>query len=57
MGEAGGKIVDANPGNWEPKVEGRRYLAVRAGEGQDGIVKEFWGHVQGRFEVDENSTS
>ncbi|CAI6340441.1 unnamed protein product [Periconia digitata] len=57
LGEAGGKVVDANPGNWKPKVEGRRYLAVRAGEGQDGIVEEFWGHVQGRFEVDENSTS
>lgn len=51
--EAGGKMVDANPGNWEPKVEGRRYLAIRAGEGQDKVIEEFWGHVQGRFEVSE----
>jgi myo-inositol-1(or 4)-monophosphatase len=49
--EAGGIMVDANPGNWEPRVEERRYMAVRGGEGQKGIVEEFWGLVEGRFEV------
>jgi myo-inositol-1(or 4)-monophosphatase len=49
--EAGGVMVDANPGNWEPRIEERRYMAVRAGEGQKGIVEEFWGLVEGRFEV------
>ncbi|ORX99560.1 hypothetical protein BCR34DRAFT_495301 [Clohesyomyces aquaticus] len=49
--EAGGIMVDANPGNWEPRIEERRYLAVRAGEGQKRIVEEFWGLVEGRFEV------
>ncbi|KAF2792596.1 inositol monophosphatase [Melanomma pulvis-pyrius CBS 109.77] len=49
--EAGGIIVDANPGNWEPRVEGRRYLAVRGGEGQREVVEELWGLVQGRYKV------
>ncbi|KAF2871999.1 hypothetical protein BDV95DRAFT_493017 [Massariosphaeria phaeospora] len=49
--EAGGIMVDANPGNWEPRIEERRYMAVRGGEGQKEIVEEFWGLVEGRFEV------
>ncbi|KAF2097861.1 inositol monophosphatase [Rhizodiscina lignyota] len=49
--EAGGIMVDANPGNWDPSLEGRRYLAVRNGEGQKEIVEQFWSHIQGRFEV------
>jgi myo-inositol-1(or 4)-monophosphatase len=49
--EAGGIMVDANPGNWEPRVEERRYMAVRGGDGQRGIVEEFWGLVEGKFEV------
>ncbi|KAF2198360.1 inositol monophosphatase [Delitschia confertaspora ATCC 74209] len=49
--EAGGIIVDANPGNWEPRVDGRRYMAVRGGDGQRQVVEEFWSHVQGNFEV------
>ncbi|KAI4923019.1 hypothetical protein J4E90_001455 [Alternaria incomplexa] len=49
--EAGGIMVDANPGNWDPKVEGQRYMAVRGGEGQKEIVEEFWGLVEGAFEV------
>lgn len=51
LSEAGGLVVDANPGNWEPSVDGRRYLAVRGGEGQRGIVEEFWGCVEGVYEV------
>ncbi|KAL5378544.1 hypothetical protein PMIN06_011287 [Paraphaeosphaeria minitans] len=51
LGEAGGRVVDANPGNWAPRVDERRYLAVRGGEGQEGLIEEFWGLVEGRFEV------
>jgi len=49
--EAGGEIVDANRGNWTPGVDERRYLAVRKGEGQRGLIEEFWGNVQGTLEV------
>jgi myo-inositol-1(or 4)-monophosphatase len=49
--EAGGIMVDANPGNWEPRVDERRYMAVRGGEGQKAIVEEFWGQVHGKCEV------
>lgn len=49
--EAGGIMVDGNPGEWQPRVDQRRYLAVRKGEGQKGVVEEFWGFVQGKFEV------
>ncbi|KAL2005029.1 hypothetical protein VTN00DRAFT_2879 [Thermoascus crustaceus] len=51
--EAGGIIVDGNPGNWDAKVDGRKYLAVRAspdGEGQKEIIEELWSHIQGKFE-------
>lgn len=49
--EAGGMMVDANPGNWEPRLDERRYLAVRGGEGQKDIINEFWSLVDGAFEV------
>ncbi|KAL6706611.1 hypothetical protein ACN47E_005367 [Coniothyrium glycines] len=49
--EAGGVMVDANPGNWNPRVEERRYFAVRGGEGQKEVIEEFWSLVDGRFEV------
>lgn len=51
--EAGGIIVDANPGEWTPRLDSRKYLAVRGspnGEGQKEIVEEFWSHVQGRLD-------
>lgn len=51
LSEAGGFIVDGNPGNWNQSVDGRRYLAVRKGEGQKEIVEEFWSFVQGKMEV------
>ncbi|KAI9881634.1 MAG: hypothetical protein M1830_000199 [Pleopsidium flavum] len=51
--EAGGLVVDGNPGGWEPEVDGRVYLAVRAApSGQREIVEEFWGQVVGRFEYE-----
>lgn len=49
--EAGGIMVDANPGNWEPRIDERRYMAVRGGSGQKEIVEEFWSLVEGRFAV------
>ena len=51
--EAGGIIVDGNPGNWETQVDSRKYLAVRAaanGEGQRELVQEFWDQIQGRLD-------
>lgn len=49
--EAGGEIVDANPGQWKPRVDERRYLAVRSGSGQKELIEEFWSHVPGKLEV------
>jgi myo-inositol-1(or 4)-monophosphatase len=49
--EARGIVVDANPGNWEARVDGRRYLAVRGAVDQKKIVEEFCGFVQGRYEM------
>jgi len=42
--EAGGIMVSGNPGEWDVQVEGRKYLAIRAGdkEGQKKIVEEVW---------------
>lgn len=43
LSEAGGLMVSANPGDWEPAIDARVYLAVRgAPEGQKELVKEFW---------------
>jgi myo-inositol-1(or 4)-monophosphatase len=49
--ESGGKMVDANPGNWSPRIDERRYFAVRGGEGQKEVIEEFWSLVDGAFEV------
>ncbi|KAE8445394.1 hypothetical protein EG329_013407 [Mollisiaceae sp. DMI_Dod_QoI] len=50
--EAGGIMVGGNPGDWEPTIEGRKYLAIRgAPSGQKEIVEEFWGVIgDGRME-------
>ena len=51
--EAGGLIVDGNPGIWDIPVDNRKYLAVRgAPTGQKEIVKEFWGHVVGTMDYE-----
>jgi myo-inositol-1(or 4)-monophosphatase len=43
LAEAGGMMVDGHPGNWNPPIDNRRYLAVRpATSGQREIVEEFW---------------
>lgn len=53
--EAGGIIVDGNPGSWDPAVDSRKYLAVRGapeGKGQKEFVEEFWSYVEGRMEYE-----
>ncbi|KAG5957058.1 hypothetical protein E4U58_006301 [Claviceps cyperi] len=41
--EAGGIMVSGNPGEWDPELESRIYLAVRgAPKGQKELVEEFW---------------
>ena len=46
--EAGGIVAGANPGEWEPSLEGRSYLAVRgAPVGQIQVVEELWSHMGG----------
>ncbi|EOD44100.1 putative inositol monophosphatase protein [Neofusicoccum parvum UCRNP2] len=48
--EAGGIVASTNPGNWEPELEGRCYLAVRGApsDGQEKVVEELWGLMDGR---------
>lgn len=50
--EAGGMVVGGNKGEWEPKVDGRRYLVLRRGAGRE-IVEEFWSKIQGRLEYED----
>ena len=43
--EAGGLVASANPGDWDPSLEGRLYFAVRHAkrEEQKKVVEELWG--------------
>jgi myo-inositol-1(or 4)-monophosphatase len=53
LAEAGGIMVDGSPGGWEPRLDGRKYLAVRGspgGAGQKELVEEFWSYIQGPLE-------
>ncbi|KAI1210876.1 inositol monophosphatase [Annulohypoxylon truncatum] len=54
LNEAGGIMVNGNPGDWEPKIDSRKYLAVRgAPSGQREVVEEFWKVVgDGRMEYE-----
>jgi len=46
--EAGGIIVDGNPGTWDIPVDHRKYLAVKgASQGQKEVVEEFWSYIEG----------
>jgi myo-inositol-1(or 4)-monophosphatase len=41
--EAGGLVAGANPGEWNPTLEGRSYFCVRgASSGQKEMVEELW---------------
>jgi myo-inositol-1(or 4)-monophosphatase len=42
--EAGGRVVGGRPGRWQAEVDGRVYLAVRGGVG-DEFVESLWSHV------------
>lgn len=50
--EAGGKLVSANSGNWNPSVEDRAHLSVRGArpEEQKQFVEDFWSHVKGKLD-------
>lgn len=50
VSEAGGHVVGGNRGEWKPKVDGRRYLVVRAGERGKEFVEEFWAREAGQLE-------
>jgi len=62
LNEAGGVMVDGNPGKWEVPipVDHRKYLALRAvaeGEeenvsGQRKIVEEFWSFIVGTMQYE-----
>ncbi|KAI0171864.1 inositol monophosphatase [Hypoxylon sp. FL1284] len=46
LAEAGGAMAGGNPGAWEPRIDERKYLAVRgAPAGQKELVEEFWAVV------------
>lgn len=48
LAEAGGVVVDGNPGRWNIPVDHRKYLAVRGAEdGQKELIQEFWSFVEG----------
>ena len=51
--ESGGRVLGGNKGEWEPRVDGRRYLVVRGaegGHGQEGFITDFWDSLGGRLE-------
>ncbi|KAI1769498.1 inositol monophosphatase [Hypoxylon sp. FL1150] len=54
LAEAGGIMAGGNPGVWDPKIDERKYLAVRgAPAGQNELVEEFWGVVgDGRMDYE-----
>ena len=46
LSEAGGIMVSGNPGEWDPELDSRIYLAIRgAPSGQKEIVEEFWSMI------------
>ena len=47
--EAGGRVVGGNSGEDGVRVDARRYLVVRGGEGQDRFIDEFWGSLGGKL--------
>ncbi|KAL8867774.1 MAG: hypothetical protein Q9174_005444 [Haloplaca sp. 1 TL-2023] len=49
--EAGGMVVGGNKDEWTPQVDGRRYLALRAGAGKE-IVEEFWAKIKEEHNLD-----
>ncbi|CCK68922.1 inositol monophosphate 1-phosphatase INM1 KNAG_0B04880 [Huiozyma naganishii CBS 8797] len=57
LNETGGRIVGANPGEWEIGVDNRSYLAVRGcnddtGEEQREYIVNFWKCVEGNLKYE-----
>ncbi|KXJ92235.1 hypothetical protein Micbo1qcDRAFT_224409 [Microdochium bolleyi] len=54
LAEAGGIMASGNPGDWQPAIDNRKYLAVRgAPSGQRELVQELWDVVgQGAMEYE-----
>ncbi|KAI4168809.1 MAG: hypothetical protein LQ343_006132 [Gyalolechia ehrenbergii] len=50
--EAGGMVIGGNKGEWTPRVDGRRYLVLRAGAGKE-VVEEFWSKISGNLEYED----
>lgn len=51
LAEAGGLMAGANPGDWQPPLDGRKYLAVRPAPElaqQHALVEEFWAIIGDR---------
>lgn len=52
LGETGGKMVGANPNDWEIPLDKRTYFAVRGGSNeqeQKWFIESFWSHVEGEM--------
>ena len=56
LGEAGGRVVGSNKGEWDVPVDGRKYLAVRGGVGGkeevQRFIESFWECVKGELRYD-----
>lgn len=53
--ETGGRVVGANPEEWNVEVDNRSYLAIRGShsiEEQEKYIKDFWSCVVGRLRYD-----
>lgn len=55
--ETGGRIVGANPGEWNVEVDNRTYLVVRGSNDdsradQDNYIKDFWSNVKGQLKYE-----
>jgi myo-inositol-1(or 4)-monophosphatase len=47
--ESGGIVAGANPGEWEPTLEGRSYFPLRAApSGQREIAEQVWSLMEGK---------
>lgn len=57
LNETGGKIVGANPNEWDIEVDNRSYLAIRGTnnencDDQKKFIEDFWNCVEGELRYD-----
>lgn len=57
VNETGGKVVGANPSEWDIEVDNRTYLVVRGtsdltGDEQNKYIEDFWSNVKGRLQYE-----